>query len=113
MRRVATVAALILALLASGAGTALAEAPLRVNDPITDKVAALGTNPSVVQAALDRLRADTPMSLHVVYVSSFSGRSGQEWADQAAQMSQRGRNDALLAVAVDDRAYGVSLDDRF
>src|SRR5919107_4575142 len=113
MRRVAAVAALVLGLLAWTAGVALAEAPLRVNAPITDKVAALGTNPSVVQAALDRLSADTQMNLYVVYVSSFSGRGGDEWAAQAAQMSQLGRNDALLAVAVDDRAYGVSFDERF
>ena len=53
------------------------------------------------------------MRLYVVYVRSFSGRDGQDWADRSAQASQLGRRDALLAVAVDDRAYGISLDEAF
>ena len=113
MRRVAAVTALVVGLLWCGAGIALAEAPLRVNEPITDRSGALGTNPSQVQDALDRLSKDSDVRLYVVYVSTFSGRGGQAWADQSAQMSQLGRNDALLAVATDDRAYGISLDDRF
>src|SRR5690348_11453049 len=111
MRRVAAVTALVVGLLWCGAGIALAEAPLRVDKPITDRSGALGTNPSQVQDALDRLSKDSDVRLYVVYVSTFSGRGGQAWADQSAQMSQLGRNDALLAVATDDRAYGISLDD--
>ena len=76
----ATVAALLVGLLACMTGAASAEAPLRVNDQITDKAGALGTDPSRVQSALDRLSADTGMRLYVVYVVSFSGRSGQDWA---------------------------------
>src|SRR6185312_7538563 len=113
MRRIATVAALVVALLACGAGMALAEAPLRVNGQITDKAGALGADPSPVQSALDRLSSDGNVRLYVVYVATFSGRRGQDWADQTAQMSQLGRSDALLAIAVEDRAYGISLDDRF
>ncbi|MDT7582021.1 MAG: hypothetical protein QOK35_3285 [Pseudonocardiales bacterium] len=113
MRRVAAVTALVVGLLWFGAGAALAEAPLRVDEQITDRSGALGTNPSQVQAALDRLTTDSDVRLYVVYVSTFSGRGGQAWADQSAQMSQLGRNDALLAVATDDRAYGISLDERF
>ena len=66
-----------------------------------------------MQAALDRLSSETEMRLYVVYVKSFSGRAGQDWADRSAQASQLGRRDALLAVAVDDRAYGISLDETF
>ena len=113
MRRVAAVAALVVGLLWCGAGVALAEAPLRVDDPVTDKTAALGTGPSQVQSAVDRLDADTDLRLYVVYVATFSGRGGQDWADQTAQMSQLGRNDVLLAIATSDRAYGISVDDRF
>ena len=113
MRRVAAVAALVVGLLWCGAGAALAEAPLRVDDPVTDKTAALGGALSQVQSAVDRLDADTDLRLYVVYVATFSGRGGQDWADQTAKMSQLGRNDVLLAVATADRAYGVSLDDRF
>ena len=113
MRRVAAVAALVLGLLAFGSATASAEAPLRVNGDITDPAGALGSDPSTVQAALDRLSTESGMRLYVVYVRSFSGRSGQDWADRSAQASQLGRRDALLAVATDDRAYGISLDEAF
>src|SRR4051812_9247351 len=107
MRRVAAVAALVFGLLAFGGATALAEAPLRVNGDITDPAGALGSDPSTVQAALDRLSTESGMRLYVVYVRSFSGRDGQDWADRSAQASQLGRRDALLAVAVDDPADGI------
>src|SRR3954452_12785324 len=113
MRRVAAVAALVFGLLAFGGATASAEAPLRVNGDITDPAGALGSDPSAVQAALDRLSTESGIRLYVVYVRSFSGRAGQDWADRSAQASQRGRRDALLAVAIDDRAYGISLDEAF
>jgi uncharacterized membrane protein YgcG len=86
---------------------------LRVDNQITDKSGALGTDPSRVQTAIDRLASDTGIQLYVVYVVSFSGRDGNEWANQAAQMSQLGRNDALLAVATGDRVYGTSYDSGF
>ncbi|MBL8927226.1 MAG: TPM domain-containing protein, partial [Pseudonocardia sp.] len=113
MRRVAAVAALVFGLLAFGGATASAEAPLRINGDITDPAGALGSDTSRVQAALDKLSSETQMRLYVVYVKSFSGREGQDWADRSAQASQLGRRDALLAVAVDDRAYGISLDNEF
>ena len=113
MRRVAAVAALVLGLLAFSTATASAEAPLRVTGQITDPAGALGSQTPAVQAALDRLTAESNLRLYVVYVQNFSGRDGQDWADRSAQASQLGRRDALLAVAIDDRAYGISLDERF
>ena len=74
-----------------------------MNGDITDPAGALGSDPSTVQAALDRLSTESGMRLYVVYVRSFSGRDGQDWADRSAQASQLGRRDALLAVAIDDR----------
>ena len=109
MRRVAAVAALVLGLLAFSTATASAEAPLRVTGQITDPAGALGSQTPAVQAALDRLTAESNLRLYVVYVQNFSGRDGQDWADRSAQASQLGRRDALLAVAIDDRAYGISL----
>ena len=113
MRRVAAVAALVLGLLAFSTATASAEAPLRVTGQITDPAGALGAQTPAVQAALDRLTAESNLRLYVVYVQNFSGRDGQDWADRSAQASQLGRRDALLAVAIDDRAYGISLDETF
>jgi len=107
------VAAVVLGLLVFSGARASAEAPLRVTGDITDPAGALQNNTADVQAALDRLTAETNLRLYVVYVKNFSGRDGQDWADRSAQASQLGRRDALLAVAIDDRAYGISLDDAF
>jgi hypothetical protein len=113
MRRVAAVGVLVVGLLLGAGGIALADAPLRVSGQLTDRAGVLGANTAEVQAAQDRLSSQTDLRLYVVYVRSFSGQYGQEWADRTAQLSQLGRRDALLAVAVDDRAYGISLDDGF
>src|SRR4051794_34753728 len=113
MRRVAAVGVLVVGLLLGAGGIALADAPLRVSGQLTDRAGVLGANTAEVQAAQDRLSTQTDLRLYVVYVRSFSGQDGQEWADRTAQLSQLGRRDALLAVAVDDRAYGISLDDGF
>jgi len=113
MHRVAAVAAVVLGLLVFSGATASAEAPLRVTGDITDPAGALQNDTSAVQAALQRLTEETNLRLYVIYVKNFSGRDGQDWADRSAQASQLGRRDALLAVAIDDRAYGISLDDAF
>ena len=94
------------------AGPAAAEPPGRVAEQVTDTVGALDDT-QTVQAALDELRAADGTQLFVVFVSSFDGRGGQEWADASAVASQLGVDDPLFAVAVDDRAYGLSVDTDF
>src|SRR6185436_11705923 len=81
MHRVAAVAAVVLGLLVFSGATASAEAPLRVTGDITDPAGALQNDTSAVQAALQRLTAETNLRLYVVYVKNFSGRDGQDWAD--------------------------------
>lgn len=106
--------ALVTALvLLAGPGPALAEPPVRAADEITDEVGALEGEQSRVQAALDRLRDADGTQLFVVFVASFDGLDGQAWADQSAQQSQLGARDVLFAVAVEDRAYGLSVDQDF
>ncbi|MDP9395928.1 MAG: TPM domain-containing protein, partial [Actinomycetota bacterium] len=95
------------------ASAALGEPPLRVPDQVTDRVGALDGRETEVEVALDDVRADTGIQVFAVYVSSFDGRSGDEWANETARVSQLGGNDVLLAVAVDDRAYGYSVDESF
>jgi len=86
-------------------------APFRLSGPITDQVGALkGSDEADVKAALDDLSANTPLDLWVVYVSSFDGLSGDDWAKQTATTSQLGKNQLLLAVATDDRAYGLRVE---
>ncbi len=59
-----------------------------------------------------QLRADGT-DLFVVYVDSFDGADGQQWASDTANLSQFGTNDVLLAVAVEDRTYGYSFADDY
>jgi len=66
-----------------------------------------------VQKALDRLAAETRFQLFVVYVDNFDDWDAVDWADAAAIDSKMGIDDILLAVAVQDRAYGVSVDQNF
>lgn len=117
MRRVLAavlgVAALVVGLVILGVigdGVAVATPPLRAGDQITDQADALGGDDAQVRQAIDRLRADDGTQLFIVFVSSFDGLDGQNWADQSAQQSQLGSSDVLFAVAVDDRVYGLSVD---
>jgi hypothetical protein len=107
--------ALVLVLLvpsAAGATAPVAQvAPFRLSGPVTDQVGALsGNDEDDVKAALDDLSNNTQLDLWVVYVSSFDGASGEDWAKQTADLSQLGQNQLLLAVAVDDRAYGLRVE---
>jgi len=78
--------------------------------PVTDQTGILGTNVVQVQQALDQVAQKTDYQLFVVYVASFDGISGADWAEQTAINSRLGVNDFLLAVAVDDRLWGFSVD---
>jgi hypothetical protein len=114
-RRLSLLVAVLVALLLSGAGGALADPPSRLADRVTDRAGALDpAGRAEVTAAINNLRAaGKGMDLFVVYVRSFDGADGQAWADQAAQRSQLGTQGVLLAVATEERAYGVSIADGF
>ncbi|TQM35742.1 TPM domain-containing protein [Pseudonocardia cypriaca] len=97
-----------------GVGSAGAEPPLRLADRVTDRAGVLSPEKVArVQDAVEQLRAENGVDLFVVFVRSFDGADGQEWADETARRSQLGTEDALLAVAVGDRAYGISVADGF
>jgi TLP18.3/Psb32/MOLO-1 phosphatase superfamily protein len=102
------------AVLLLGAGSAAAEPPLRLDDRVTDRAGVLTPSEvAEVQEAIDQLRAENNVDLFVVYVQSFDGADGEEWAHETARLSQLGEEDALLAVAVGDRTYGLSVADGF
>jgi hypothetical protein len=110
VRRLSLLVAVLAVLLLSGAGAALAEPPSRLSERVTDRAGVLDAAQSArVTEAIDRLRAEDGIDLFVVYVDSFDGADGQAWADGAARLSQLGVEDALLAVATGDRAYGLSI----
>lgn len=104
----ATTAAVGLAL---GASAASAEDPGRLGEELTDSAGVLGDRADDVQAALDDLAEATRYQLFVTYVDSFDGLSAGDWAEQTAIASDLGVDDILLAVAVEDRAYAISVDD--
>jgi hypothetical protein len=95
------------------AGPAVAQvpavAPFHVNARITDQVGALGSATANVTTHLDALTKDTVYDLYVVFVDNFSGASGSAWADSTAIASGLGAEDVLLAVAVTERSYGLSV----
>jgi hypothetical protein len=92
---------------------ARAAEPMSLQQQITDEAGVLGGQTAQVQDALDRLRSQTGVRLFVAYVDTFGGLSAQQWANQTADRSNLGRDDVLMAVAVKDRAYYVSVDNGF
>src|SRR5690349_6167007 len=114
VRRLSLLAAVIAVLALAGAGPAAAEPPSRLSDKLTDHAQVLDpAQAAQVQGAIDRLAQRRGYDLFVVFVRTFDGVDGQEWADDAARRSQLGVEDVLLAVAIDDRAYGLSVADDF
>lgn len=111
VRRAVAAAALVLLAVLTGAGAAAAEPPQDLRDEVTDHAGVLGAGTGDVAAALDELADLTPFQLFVVYVSTFDGLDAADWADRTAELSGLGPDDILLAVAVDDRRYQVSVDD--
>jgi hypothetical protein len=95
------------------ASPAAAEQPFRLDSQIEDRVGALEGDEDRVQDAIDDLRAEDGIQLWLAYVGSFSGVGAEEWAAQAAEQSDLGLSDVLLAVATEDRAYAYSVDDGF
>src|SRR5690606_100872 len=99
-------------LLALTASTAHAESPLRELDGDVTDVAGVLSEDDVTEVteALDSLAQESSYQLFVVYVETFDGVDGRGWADATATNAQLGPDDLLLAVATEDRLYGLSWD---
>lgn len=104
--RAAAVGAVLLATLGLALPAAAVE-PLDVPGRVTDEAGVLGGGLAEVEAGLDRLSEDTAYDLFVVFVDEFSGRTGEQWARETAAQSGLGAEDVILAVAVDERRYGM------
>lgn len=81
-----------------------AEKPLRLPSPVTDMAGVLG-NTASLEKAIAKVQQQEGVQLWVVFVPSFDGLAGASWATKTRQLSDLGTGDALLAVAVKDRAY--------
>ena len=107
--RIARLPSLVLAVLTVGillAPTAAGQPPFRLPSYVNDGVNALsGSEFSDVQQAVDKLYNDRHIRLWVVYVDTFSGQDAVSWTDETRRLSDIGDQDAILAVATQDRAY--------
>ncbi|QSB15353.1 TPM domain-containing protein [Natronosporangium hydrolyticum] len=84
------------------------ERPTRLAGLLTDSADVLGDRTDETERALEDLRRETGLQLHVVFVRTFSGNSAQDWAEETAVRSDLGDRDALLAVATRDRSYAYN-----
>jgi hypothetical protein len=107
VRRLTVVLGLLAVLLVGAAAPALAVAPLNLTSRITDQAGVLHGKTADVTAAIDDLQAKTGISEYVVFVPSFDGMNGQQWVTQTAQQSGLTGKDVVLAVAVNERHFGV------
>jgi hypothetical protein len=109
VRRLSVVLGATALLLLSG-GPALAEDPFRLDGQVVDEAGVLSSGEeSQVADALDQLQAEDGTQLFVVFVDTFGGQTPGEWMQSTRQLSSLGGNDALLAVAVDDRDYAFTV----
>ncbi len=100
---------LLTALLSAPA--AVAEPPFRVQQQVTDNAGVLsGSQQRDVQAAVDRLFNDRRIKLWVVYVKSFDDLGWLDWSKQTERLSDLGNDDALLAIATQDRSFAFNVD---
>ena len=104
-QRLLTVLLGVLAFLSAGLGPAVAGSPVGVDQLLTDRVGALGTETSEVQAALEAVRQETGGTLNVVLVSAFDEAAGADWAEQVATQSDIGSSYVLLAIDVEGHTY--------
>lgn len=94
----------------AAAGPAAAEPPFKVGaDAVVDHAGVLDV--AAAESAVEALYARTGIDLIVVFVDSFDAVNPIDWADETANLSGAiGQDDILLAVAVGDHEYGVSVD---
>ena len=90
-------------LLATPAG---AQPPSKLTAHVTDSTGVLtDSGRAAVSSAIDRLYQDKHIQLWVVYVDNFNRFKPDNWAYQTRSASGMGDHDALLAVAVNTKAY--------
>lgn len=106
---VAVAIAAFVALVAAGAGTARAQAPLRMADRIVDTAGVFNeADHQRIEAALDELDSDRNIQMWVVYVDDFGTMTPTDWARTTTDLSDFGDRDILLAVSTKDGAYQLT-----
>ncbi len=91
------------------AGPAAAEPPVDFPSQLLDSAAVLGDGTDEVEAAQQSLQDAAGVQLYVAFVDSFDGEDGLQWAIASAERSGIGTDDVVLAVAVEERRYGLAV----
>ena len=99
----------VCALLAPTIPVAGAQPPLRLTGYVTDDAAVLSPSGlTQVTSAVDGLYDARRIRLWVVFVDTFSGQTGVNWARSAMSINNfQSDQDAILAVATQDRDYAL------
>jgi hypothetical protein len=88
---------------------AIADEPVDLRGAyVLDNAGAVTGHEDEIVSAIDSLYDKTGIKLFVVFVDRFEGTGPDDWADATASRNGFGKNDVLLAVAIDDRNYNVS-----
>ncbi|MGP7960178.1 TPM domain-containing protein [Sanguibacter sp. A247] len=89
-----------------------ARAPERLREPVTNPENILSASQvSAITTRLEELSRATTFELYVVVTRNFSTMSGRDWANATADASGFGRTQVVLAVAADDRLFGIGAKD--
>lgn len=109
------VAGALLLLAPAAASAAPADDPVDLNGAyVLDESGVLGGDAGAVRDAIDALYDETGAKVFVVYVDTFENPvDAQDWATDSAIRSGLGSADLLLAIATQDRNYGVAIGNDF
>jgi uncharacterized membrane protein YgcG len=99
------------ALLVLLAGPAAAQDVPVLSDELTDQVGAVAGDEVRIRDALARVREDDGVQLFVLFTDTTGGQSVTAYVEAVAEASSLGGNDALLAIAMTDRVYGMWVSD--
>lgn len=102
IRRAAACFAALLFVVA-GASVATAEDVLRLDGPVTDSAGVLDGSVAEVEGAIDRTLDEHHVQVFVLFVRTTGDVPMADYAEQTAVTNSLGVDDALLAVAMDDR----------
>ncbi|WAB83100.1 TPM domain-containing protein [Microcella daejeonensis] len=110
-RRLLAAAAAVALVVGGAPSPALASEPVDLGGAyVLDETGVLDGRIEMIEAELDALIEAEGASLFVVVTDRFDGTATPaDWADRSAVVSGLGDRDALLAIAVDDRAYAYSV----
>ncbi len=82
-------------------------APQQLGEPVTDYIGILDASERAsIEESIREYRIEGQKNIFVVYLSGFGGMTAQDWAE-ASVAANGGGNTAVIAIAVDDRQFGI------